>query len=1309
MDSAPHNEYGFDDNSDEDTNIQITQPYPPSINVMRVPANSADQENTNLDSSFDKKNQYSSGNQRHQPVRAFPIGEQQQEESSDAEIYESIDMDDLEENMYNLGLSNEEKEIIYEIIEQEDQPEQYRILLAALCKDEGLTGIMLRNLNVLLCLKQFDNLDVSQMLLILTSAEEDGRKSSPEISNVGTQANGEATLGREELDKIEEQVEILHEQILDLKNEKKKIQKDSQKEIEEINEIAQTYKNKYQENLKIIRELSQEVEDLNKASAKLEIMLETKEEELDQIKDDKYDLQETLKDHTRMVDSCTSEVGFYKRKVKDLHDCLFSKPEEIIKLLKTDTVVLNYLDRIYQDKILSYKDLDKRLRYLECIDMRHKRSHSYDYLPRISEKDDVSHLKISNKSYKNEYDEIILNEDRKEMSLYLSQKKLDKPQRQSRSNERASNIRNSQNRADSFINTSMNNSFMGEYAAHEWYSSNPGQKPGKHFQRTPGVHDNDANISKAYTGVSETSGQKDHSKYHRRIASEDLIMEEDSDVPKIDYSDQPKPNARKLVADVLKDIKCIFALNEKALLSNQQPNSDLNNLPEFSTLIFDFCVQLYTDLSSKFTQNVDPSDLPLQPPKSQAQPNSAVQSELASLQNSYLMMQQQNLQLQEQLNQKSSMLNEELTLNLTLKASKMNKETEIKTQRSLLESEFQMKIMQSHLDTLTMNNTHLQEQAKDLHKKINQKESEIEYLKKSQQKQILSLQEAERIRAEQDTESLRERFEERLVSSKEEVFQLSLKVQNLEHEIDLKTRHQRGLEDQVKKLHEKLEYIKHKEPSESHDISDTGYEEYVYEAIEFDQLKKNNRVLENRVKELERMIEKGTRVEQEDQFRRHKDYIREIAHTSFEAEERKQPLGDYEHEGEKNILLKCIKSLLKSYSKDKMCTVNLENVDLSSHIEPLLPVLTSTRKMIELNLNNTNLPSSCLSLLSKLIQSNSNLQSLKIGSNPFSSTSLCSFFSSLSSNRHQITSLDISQLDCGKQFSKFPMTMISKSLAINLIAFIEASSGFRSLCLKGCFPSACSSGSDLEAANIVFANLADSLMLCDLDLSQCVLSEAVMSRLFSPSCRMNLTSLTILRSMIRDTQPLEEYLLTKDGLQKFHIGNIDEKILNCIGNHRNLRDLMIEQVTLSHASLETLRPVVRNLRYLEIKNCDLGDQIALCLFDEVLRSKSIFQVVCSGNKLTDIFIKELVDRIQEADEEKEYFGQKYSTLKNLSLASNKISDIGAECLADIFGSCNKLIKSLEILDLCDNIIYEKGINMIKRSLKNNSLKLQVGL
>ena len=60
---------------------------------------------------------------------------------------------------------------------------------------------------------------------------------------------------------------------------------------------------------------------------------------------------------------------------------MFSKPEKIAELIKSDGLLLSYLDRVYQKDLLSYTKLEKRLQNLVVKDQRIRRSHSFEYLP----------------------------------------------------------------------------------------------------------------------------------------------------------------------------------------------------------------------------------------------------------------------------------------------------------------------------------------------------------------------------------------------------------------------------------------------------------------------------------------------------------------------------------------------------------------------------------------------------------------------------------------------------------------------------------------------------------------------------------------------------------------------------------------------------------------------------------------------------------------------------------------------------------------------------------------------------------------
>lgn len=91
-----------------------------------------------------------------------------------------------------------------------------------------------------------------------------------------------------------------------------------------------------------------------------------------------------------------------------------------------------------------------------------------------------------------------------------------------------------QNKADSFIITSANNSFARDYNDNDWYSGKPTKLQKKHQTRTPNTkYDSDQQFSKIYSRGSEPSHLQDQSRVHRRINSEDLILEENTDFPSL--------------------------------------------------------------------------------------------------------------------------------------------------------------------------------------------------------------------------------------------------------------------------------------------------------------------------------------------------------------------------------------------------------------------------------------------------------------------------------------------------------------------------------------------------------------------------------------------------------------------------------------------------------------------------------------------------------------------------------------------------------------------------------------------------------
>jgi hypothetical protein len=217
---------------------------------------------------------------------------------------------------------------------------------------------------------------------------------------------------------------------------------------------------------------------------------------------------------------------------------------------------MTYLDRVYQSNIVDLKTIEKRLENLVCKSNKHKRSHSYEYLPK-TDCDMVSNMRFDEEVRK-EYGDLTNFEDKKNITKYLTsqnpkQLELDKLSRLN-DNRKSSNLP-FQGKADSFAITSANNSFVREYTDHEWYSSKPMKKSNKRQAQTPGTHDTDQHNSKVYTRGSDLSFQNDQSRYHRRIASEDLILEESSDVPKIEFQKEEPTDIDQQIGAILKDLR----------------------------------------------------------------------------------------------------------------------------------------------------------------------------------------------------------------------------------------------------------------------------------------------------------------------------------------------------------------------------------------------------------------------------------------------------------------------------------------------------------------------------------------------------------------------------------------------------------------------------------------------------------------------------------------------------------------------------------------------------------------------------------
>lgn len=94
--------------------------------------------------------------------------------------------------------------------------------------------------------------------------------------------------------------------------------------------------------------------------------------DFDRLKDDNVQLK-------REIEEREMAIRGLNRKLKTFHNVVFGKPELILELLKSDGLLMSYLDRVYQKSILDYKKLEKRVNNLVLKDHRMKRSHSFDY------------------------------------------------------------------------------------------------------------------------------------------------------------------------------------------------------------------------------------------------------------------------------------------------------------------------------------------------------------------------------------------------------------------------------------------------------------------------------------------------------------------------------------------------------------------------------------------------------------------------------------------------------------------------------------------------------------------------------------------------------------------------------------------------------------------------------------------------------------------------------------------------------------------------------------------------------------------
>jgi len=279
----------------------------------------------------------------------------------------------------------------------------------------------------------------------------------------------------------------------------------------------------------------------------------------------------------------------------------------MLQMFKSDGLLQLHLDRVYQKKTLDFKKLKNRVKNLVFKDTRMKRSHSFDYLPSSdSSLTNQVIFKIQDRQivYQNEYEDYNNEDEKQHINNFLTacdSKNVNSDKMHKNSDIRKSINQPLQGRDQSFMITSANNSFARDYNDNDCYSSKMNKVAGKHVTRTPGGQDTDHHFSKVYTRGSEGSNINDQSRYHRRIASEDLILEENSDVPKIEY-DQPEfKNFEVQLTEVLKDMRYILTCCSPSSIEDEHFITYNAHAPEHKKQVW-FCA---SEILKNFQKRLD--------------------------------------------------------------------------------------------------------------------------------------------------------------------------------------------------------------------------------------------------------------------------------------------------------------------------------------------------------------------------------------------------------------------------------------------------------------------------------------------------------------------------------------------------------------------------------------------------------------------------------------------------------------------------------------------------------------------------------
>lgn len=208
----------------------------------------------------------------------------------------------------------------------------------------------------------------------------------PRLQNASTQVgmteeNSENRFSMIEFEQLENRCEIAEKEVEKLSREYQNYQIKSKNEIEKYKTDCKIHKESKEKLIMDVIELKRNLDDYEEKLKQKHSRDDNLKYKIDDLQKDIEKLQQEnlgLKKTIEKVDNKNLELV---RKIKTVHQWLFSKPEKIAELIKSDGLLLSYLDRVYQKDLLSYTKLEKRLQNLVVKDQRIRRSHSFEYLP----------------------------------------------------------------------------------------------------------------------------------------------------------------------------------------------------------------------------------------------------------------------------------------------------------------------------------------------------------------------------------------------------------------------------------------------------------------------------------------------------------------------------------------------------------------------------------------------------------------------------------------------------------------------------------------------------------------------------------------------------------------------------------------------------------------------------------------------------------------------------------------------------------------------------------------------------------------